>query len=153
LGKLAYDDGVNGVTSSYLKAMQLTKQLEEKAKEEKKNRRQAEEEMEIAEGILKSAKASDINVAKAEELLVNASSSIEGKEYKDALSHAIQAKDVAMQCFNDGVQSIIDSVDKLAKLGTDVGADCAEGVKLLEEAKSALANKDFEGAMKIAKES
>ncbi len=141
------------MTSSYLKAMQLTKQLEEKAKEEKKNRQQAEEEMQTAEEILKSAKASDINVAKAEELLVNASNSIEGKEYKDALSQSIQAKEMAMQCFTDGVQSIIDSVDKLAELGKEVGADCAEGIKLLEGAKKALDDKDFEKAMQIAKES
>ncbi len=141
------------MTSSYLKAMQLTKQLEEKAKEEKKNRQQAEDEMVNAEGMIKSAKASDINVAKAEEFLVNASSSISDKEYKDALTHAIQANEVAMQCFTDGIQSIIDSVDKLAKLGKEVGADCEDGVEVLGEAKKALAEKDFGTAMELAKES
>jgi len=146
-------DGVEGVTSSYLKAMQLTKQLEEKAKEEKKNRQQAEDEMHIAEEIIKSAKASDINVAKAEELLVSAASSIEGKEYKDALSNSIQAKDVAMQCYTDGIQSIIDSVDKLAEIGSDVGAESEDGMRLLEEAKNALADKDFNKSMELAKES
>ena len=141
------------MTSSYLKAMQLTKQLEEKAKEEKKNRQQAEDEMQIAEGIIKSAKVSDINIAKAEELLVIASASIQDKEYKDALSQAIQAKDTAQKCFTDGVQSIIDSVDKLAELGKEVGADCGDGLEVLEEAKKALKEKDYGTAMDLAKES
>ncbi|MCK5024316.1 MAG: hypothetical protein KAR56_01720 [Thermoplasmata archaeon] len=137
------------MTSSYLKAMQLTKQLEEKVKEEKENRHLAENEVLKAEDIIKSAKVSDINVAKAEALLVNASNSIKGKDYVDAIGHATQAKDVAMQSYTDSVQSIIDSVDKLI----EVGADSVEGIKLLEEAKNALANNDFEKAMTIAKES
>ena len=120
------------MTSSYLKAMQLTKQLEEKAKEEKKNRQQAEEEMQFAEDLIKSAKVSDINIVKAEELLVNANVSIQDKEYKEGLSHAIQAKEMAQQCFSDGIKSIIDSVDKLAELGKEVGADCGDGLEVLE---------------------
>lgn len=141
------------MTSSYLKAMQLTKQLEEKAKEEKKNRQLAETEMQEAERMIKSAKASDINVARAEELLVKAGSDIEGKEYKDALSTAIQSKEMAMKCFEDGIQSIIDSVDKLADLTRGAGTSSEQGLSLLQDAKKSLKDKDFERAMNLSKQS
>jgi hypothetical protein len=141
------------VTSSYLKAMQLTKQLEEKAKEEKKNRQLAENEMLEAENFIKSAKSSDINVAKADELLVKASSSIEAKEYRDALSQAIQSKELAMKCFEDGIKSIIDSVDKLVDLAHNVGADSEQGMSLLKDAKNALSEKNFERSMTLSKQS
>ncbi len=141
------------MSSSYLKAMQLTKQLEEKAKEEKKNRQLAEVEMQDAESIIKTAKSCDINVAKAEELLVKASSNIEGKEYRDALSLATQSKDVAMKCFEDGIRSIMDSVDRIVELTKNAGSKNSDGINLLQDAKKALSEKDFERAMALSKQS
>ncbi|MDO9538035.1 MAG: hypothetical protein Q7J68_06925 [Thermoplasmata archaeon] len=109
--------------------------------------------MENAEKIIKSAKSSDINVLKAEELLVKASSSIVGKEYRDALTQATQSKDVAMTCFEDGIQSIIDSADKLAELTKNTGTDSEQAISLLKDSKNALTEKNFERAMNLAKQS
>lgn len=141
------------MTSSYLKAMQLTKQLEEKAKEEKKNRQSAENEMMEAENFIKSAKSSDINVAKADELLVKASLSIEAKEYRDALSQATQSKEVAKKCFEDGIKSIIDSVEKLADLAHNLKAESEQGMSLLKDAKNALSETNYERSMALSKQS
>jgi len=141
------------VSSSYLKAMQLTKQLEEKAKEEKKNRQLAESEMQDAEAIIKSAKSCDINVSKAEELLVKAGSNIEGKEYRDALTQATQSKEMAMKCFEDGIKSIIDSVEKMVELTKSAGTENNDGLSLLKDAKSALLEKNYERAMALSKQS
>ncbi len=144
--------GVEELTSSYLKAMQLTKQLEEKAKEEKKNRQLAEVEMQEAEKSIHSAKSSDINVARAEELLVKASQNFEGKEYRESLSLATQSKDTAMKCFEDGIKSIMDSVDKLAELAQNVGKDSEQGMSLLKDAKAALKEKNYERSMNLSKQ-
>ncbi len=144
--------GVEEVTSSYLKAMQLTKQLEEKAKEEKKNRQLAEIEMQEAEKSIKSAKSSDINVARAEELLAKASQNFEGKEYRDALTLATQSKETAMKCFEDGIKSIMDSVDKLVELTQNVRKESEQGVSLLKDAKAALQEKNFERSMNLSKQ-
>lgn len=133
--------------------MQLTKQLEEKAKEEKKNRQLAENEMLEADNFIKSAKSSDINVAKAEELLVKASSSIEAKEYRDALSEAIQSKEIAVKCFEDGIHSIMDSVDKLVEITKNAGSENEQGLSLLRDARKAISEKNYERAMSLSKQS
>lgn len=141
------------MSSSYLKAMQLTKQLEEKAKEEKKNRQLAETEMHETEAFIKIAKSSDINIAKAEEILVKANQNFENKEYRDALSMAMQSKELAMKCFEDGIKSIQDSVDKLVELTNKVGTSSEQGMSLLADAKAALKEKNFERSMNLSKQS
>jgi len=133
--------------------MQLTKQLEEKAKEEKKTRQLAEIEMQDAETMIKSAKSCDINVAKAEELLFKASSNLEGKENRDALAQATQSREVAMKCFEDGIRSIIDSVEKLVDLTKNAGSVNEQGLSLLKDAKLALTEKNYERSMSLSKQS
>ncbi|MCK4266065.1 MAG: hypothetical protein KAX31_02220, partial [Thermoplasmata archaeon] len=139
------------MTSSYLKAMQLTKQLEEKAKEEKKNRQLADEEMLVVEEALDSAKAVDIDTVKAEEFLVKAQNSIEGKEYKDALSYATQASEAVKKEFSISIKSILDSAEGLLNLSKDIGADFSEGEALLSQAQSSLSEEKYDKALEQAK--
>ena len=141
------------MSSSYLKAMQLSKQLEEKAKEEKKNRQLAEEELQRVEEVIKSADASDIETANANKFFTEAHTAFEEKNYKDALALVTQANDQIKKDFRAGVQSILDSASELADMSKDIGADNSGGFALMEEAKNSLNDEDFDKAIQFAKQS
>ena len=59
--------------------------------------------------------------------MVKANSNIESKEYREALSLATQSKEMANKCFEDGIQSIIDSVEKLEEIATSAGSGSDQG--------------------------
>jgi len=141
------------VASSYLKAMQLSKQLEEKAKEEKKNRQLAEEELQKVEDMMHSAKASDIEVVDAEKYFVEATAAFKDKNYRDALSLITKSSEQLKTNSKESIQGILDSVISLADMGKDIGADCSAGLALLEESKDHLNKGDFERSIGLAKES
>lgn len=141
------------MTSSYLKAMQLTKQLEEKAKEEKKNRQLAEDELLKVEEAIKSAEASDIETANANKFFTKANAALEEKNYRDALSLVTQANEQIKKDFKAGVESILKSAGELMDMSKDIGADVSGGLALMEEAKKSLNEEDFDKAITFAKQS
>jgi tetratricopeptide (TPR) repeat protein len=141
------------VTSSYLKAMQLSKQLEEKAKEEKKNRQLAEDELQRVEEAIKSAEASDIETANANKFFTKAHTAFEEKNYRDALSLVTQANEQIKKDFKEGVQSILNSAKELMEMSKDMESDTSGGLAMMEEAKNSLNDNDFEKAITFAKQS
>lgn len=77
---------------SYLKHIQLSKQLEERAKEATKFRQLAEKELEKAEKGIDRAKRIDANVAEAEAAFSEANDAVKSKDYKLALERATESK-------------------------------------------------------------
>ena len=140
------------VTSSYLKAMQLSKQLEEKAKEEKKTRHLAEEELQRVEEAIKSAEASDIETANANKFFTEAHTAFEEKNYKDALSLVTQANEQIKKDFREGIQSILNSANELMEMSLAIDADNSGGKALMEEARKSMNEEDFEKAITFAKQ-
>ncbi|MDX1535064.1 MAG: hypothetical protein R3291_05540, partial [Thermoplasmata archaeon] len=72
--------------SGYLKHIELSRQLEEKAKEASENRRHADERIKQLEGLIADAKKVDCQVAESEELLTQANGAMAAKDYKLALA-------------------------------------------------------------------
>jgi hypothetical protein len=142
-----------GLVSSYLKAMQLTKQLEEKAKEEKKNRQLAETEMQKMQDSIKAAKSSDIETNKAESFLAKAISTLEEKNYRESLTFLAQANDQLKKDYTAGVEVILNAVSNLMDLVKSIGADCTAGQTIYNDSKSTIEKGDLEKALRLAKQS
>ncbi len=132
--------------------MQLTKQLEEKAKEATKNRQSAEEELQAAQSAMELAKVSDINISEATELYQQATAAFDDKEYKNALSLAIRSKEVTNQQFSDHSMKIVDSTAKLLELVQGFGKPSEKAAALLEEAKKIVLENEFEKAIDLSKQ-
>lgn len=144
---------VTVVPSSYLKAMQLTKQLEEKAKEAGKNRELAENEMRAAKELIEAARSNDIPYGKPEEFYAQASAAFDGKEYKNALALATKAKEEMEAGFSEFSMEIINSTETLLNLSKEIGAVSKTAEGLLENAKKEVEEKNFDKAISLGKES
>jgi len=138
------------LASNYLKALQLTKQLEKKAQEATHNRKMAEEEIAAAEEIIKAAKKMDANVAKAEAKLTEATSAFSKKEFKSALEHATESKNIAQKAQEDHVKMVLDSTRNLVKLAKDMGVKAPDLDKTLSQSEEAIKGDNFEEALKFA---
>lgn len=111
------------MTGGYLKQLQLTKQLEEQAKKAAKNRESAEAKIAESEELIASAKKIGANAAKAEKLLVEANESYSRKDYKGALSQAVQSIELALEAKAQKIKDILNStqelLDGMGKLGEE----------------------------------
>ncbi|OPY32491.1 MAG: hypothetical protein A4E32_01073 [Methanomassiliicoccales archaeon PtaU1.Bin124] len=83
------------MADDFVKQLQLSKQIEQKAKEATKNRKAAEEKMAKAEDALSKAKASAIDTTEAERLFTEAGAAFKDKDYKNALALATKSMDAS----------------------------------------------------------
>ena len=79
------------MADEFVKQLQLSKQIEQKAKEATKNRKAAEEKMVKAEEALAKAKQASTDSAEAEKLLIEAGVAFKDKDYKNALALATKS--------------------------------------------------------------
>ena len=112
--------------------MQLTKQLEEKAKEATKNRQSAEEELQAAQKAIELAKVSDINLSEATELCQQAAAAYDNKEYKNALGFALRSKEMTNEKYSEHSMKIVESTASLLELVQDFGKPSDKAAALLE---------------------
>ncbi len=138
------------MASNYLKALQLTKQLEKKAQEATKFRKLAEAEIADAEELIKTAKNMDANVAKAEAKLTEATNALAQKEFKTASEHAQESKNLAEKAVSEHVFIVLDSTKNLVKLAKDMGIKAPNVEEFLAKADSAVAEKRYEVALEQA---
>ncbi|MEE8183516.1 MAG: hypothetical protein V3T94_05160 [Thermoplasmata archaeon] len=138
---------------SYLKHIQLSKQLEERAKEATKFRQLAEKELEEAEKGIEEAKKIDANIAETEAAFSEANDAVSGKDYKLALEKATESKQKAMKAYQARVKTIVDSSLVLLKLAKDIGADTSSADSLAKSAEEALSKDDFEKSIEFAQKS
>ncbi|MCJ2512059.1 MAG: hypothetical protein LN409_01730, partial [Candidatus Thermoplasmatota archaeon] len=138
---------------SYLKHIQLSKQLEERAKEATKFRQLAEKELEEAEKGIEEAKKIDANLAETEAAFSEANDAVRGKDYKLALEKATESKQKATKAYQDRVKTIVDSSLVLLKLAKDIGADTSSADSLAKSAEEALSKDDFEKSIEFAQKS
>ena len=139
------------MASNYLKALQLTKQLEKKAQEATRNRKLAGEEISAAEDMIKEAMKIDANVAKAEAKLTEATSAMAEKEFKTALDLAIESKTLAKKAQEDHVSMVIDSTKNLVKLAKNLETKVPDLDENLVKADNALKEGKYEESLEIAK--
>ncbi len=132
--------------------MQLTKQLEEKAKEATKNRQSAEEELQAAQGAIELAKVSDINLSEATELYQQATAAFDNKEYKNALGFATRSKEMTNKKYSEHSMKIVESTASLLELVQGFGKPSDKAAALLEEAKKIILNNEFDKAIDLSKQ-
>jgi hypothetical protein len=138
------------LASNYLKALQLTKQLEKKAQEATHNRKLADEEIAATEEIIKAAKKMDANIAKAEAKLTEATSAFAKKEFKSALELATESKNLAIKAQEDHVLMVIESTQNLVKLAKDIGIKAPDLEDTLAKSNEAVKEGKYEEALKHA---
>jgi tetratricopeptide (TPR) repeat protein len=138
------------LASNYLKALQLTKQLEKKAQEATHNRKLADEEIAAAEEVIKAAKKMDANIAKAEAKLTEATSAFAKKEFKSALELATESKNLAIKAQEDHVLMVLESTKNLVKLAKNIGIKAPDLEKILTKSDEAVSQGNYEEALKHA---
>jgi hypothetical protein len=138
---------------SYLRQIQLQKQLEEKAKETTENRENAEKELEEATQIIEMAKKIDANVADSEALLEECSQAMKVKDFKLALEKALECKEKSKRIYEERVKAIVESSAGMLQLAEGIGKKVAEGEALVKQANEAVAAEDMEKAVELARKS
>ena len=138
---------------SYLRQIQLQKQLEEKAKETTQNRENAEKELEEATQIIAKAKKIDANVADAEALLEETNQAMKAKDFKQAVEKATECKAKSQKIYEDRVKAIVESSAGMLQLAESIGKKSKEGEDLVSKANEAVAAEDLETAVELARKS
>lgn len=140
------------MAGSYLKQLQLAKQLEEKTKEAQKNRDLAEKENSALDLFVKFCKESDVDLSSVEKLQRDFEASMASKDYQAALAHVRKAKDEAKTAYMHKIGEVGDSVDAILTLIQGSGSESKSARELLERSKERALNDDLESAMKLARE-
>ncbi|MEE8198334.1 MAG: hypothetical protein V3R48_01300, partial [Thermoplasmata archaeon] len=95
--------------SGYLKHIELSRQLEEKAKEASQTRKHANERIEQLESLIGDAKKVDCQVAESEDLLAQANGAMAAKDYKLALAKTQEGEDKAKAAFIQQANSVLEA--------------------------------------------
>ncbi len=138
---------------SYLRQIQLQKQLEEKAKETTENRENAEKQLEAATQLIDKAKKIDANVAEAEALLEETNQAMKVKDFKLAVGKATECRARSERIYEERVKAIVESSSDMLKLAKGIGKKVEEGEGLVKQAREAVASEDLEKAVELARKS
>lgn len=138
---------------SYLRQIQLQKELEQKAKETTQMREDAEKELEEATKIIEIAKKIDANVADAEALLEESNQAMKVKDFKSALEKATECKEKSKRIYVDRVKAIVDSSGGMVGLVKGIGQKVDESEALVKQANEAFSGEDYEKAVELARKS
>lgn len=140
------------MAGSYLKQLQLAKQLEEKTKEAQKNRELAEKENEALIEFLKTCEQGDVDLSSVDKARRDFEAAMAAKEYQAALAHVRKAREEAKSAYIRKIGEVGDSVEALLTLVQGAGSEAKSARELLERSKERALNDDLEGAMKLAKD-
>jgi len=139
------------LAGSYLKSLQLAKQLEERAREATRNKELAEKEFETLQEFLKKCEEDGIDLSDAEKEISNYNASIDVKDYQSALGHAKKASETARSAYARKTREVIESVETLISHLRGPSAEPKPVLELLERSKDQLGKDDLENGMKSAK--
>lgn len=139
------------MAGSYLKSLQLAKQLEERAKEASRNKELAEKEFEELEQFLKTCRDVDANLSEVDKPRKDYDAAMATKDYQTAIGHIRKAREAAKNSYLQKVGEVGDSVEALLALLQGSGGETKNAQDLIEKSKERVVNEDLEGAMKYAK--
>ena len=139
------------MAGSYLKSLQLQKQLEERAKEATKNRELAEKEYESFQQLMKFCADNDVDTTSVEEFERHFEAAIASKDYQTAIGHARKGSEAAKNAYINKIGEVGDSVEALLSLIRGAGGEANTASDQLEKSKERVVRDDIEGAMKLAK--
>ncbi len=124
--------------ASYLKALQLQKKLEEKARQEAENRKKAKEGLDVLDKKLEEFKKADIKIDEAEEIRKKIDELMAAKEYSEALSLIKKAEEALEKAKVEQLDNMISAAEEMIVLSKTMGADTSKAEDLLEKTKKAL---------------
>jgi hypothetical protein len=139
------------LTSDYLKQLQLTKQLEQKAKEATKNRKTAEDKLAEVEKALSLAKAMSVDLAEAEKLLAEGHAAFGKRDYPTALALLTKSQEAVVRLTHEKIAQLIGSASAILALFEDKDQEGGEIERLLTEAGKLLSEGRREDAYAKAK--
>jgi hypothetical protein len=149
----AYDDRGPGLTSEYLKQLQLTKQLEQKAREAAKNRKLAEERLAEAEKEVALARKMGAEVKGPELDLSDGQAAFGKREYTAAMASADAAAIAARRLQGQKVEEVLASAHGVVAMIEDKGEDHQTLETLLDRSRQLLKEGRTEEAMSAAVDS
>ncbi|MDD1769324.1 MAG: hypothetical protein LUQ55_05020, partial [Methanomassiliicoccales archaeon] len=138
------------MTGDYVRQLQLTKQLEQRAKEAALNRKAAEERIAQAEKALASVKDFAAQATEAEMLLVEATNSYSNKDFKGALGQAAKSIESSELAKRDKINSIVASAEDLVKLIPVNDADAEDILASVGKTRSLMAEGKVSDAFSLA---
>jgi hypothetical protein len=141
------------LTSEYLKQLQLTKQLEQKAKEAAKNRKMAEERLAEAGREVALARKMEADVASLEKGLSEGQAGFAKREYVPVAASADKIMVAARKLQADKVEEVLASAHGVVAMIDDRGEDHQAIEALLERSRQLLKEGHREEAMAAAVES
>jgi len=140
------------VAGSYLKSLQLAKELEKKAKEASKKKADAEAALEAAEKIKTLCEKINAEIGDVEKAIAEATAALDSKDYELFKSKAEKAADMSKKTVSEKIHQILEGAQDTGRLIADVGGDKSQLEKLITDTKGALEKEEFEGAIKLAEQ-
>ena len=131
---------------------QLTKQIEQKAKETSKKKADAESRLSAAEQLLERCKSINADVDSIEKAVAMVVAALDGKDFDVALDKSDKAVELAKKTFIDRVNTIIIGADEIVKVIKDIGEEPQQLMQLITNVKETLKDEDFDSAVKLAEQ-
>jgi len=139
------------LTSDYLKQLQLTKQLEQKAKDAAKFRKSAEDKLAEAERAVAAALSLGIDAKEAQKALTDGRTAFGRRDYNAALAAAESARATADNLQKTLVNGVLSSADGILAMIEDRSEERQRLEELLESSRGSLEEGRSEEAMTEAK--
>ncbi len=139
------------MTSDYLKQLQLTKQLEQKAKDAAKFRKSAEDKLAEAERAVAAAISMGIDAKEAQKALTDGRTAFGKRDYNAALAAAESARASADNLQKTLVNGVLSSADGILAMIEDRSEERQRLEELLESSRGSLEEGRSEEAMTEAK--
>ncbi|MFA5313767.1 MAG: hypothetical protein WC375_10720, partial [Methanomassiliicoccales archaeon] len=136
----------------FMKQLQLSKQIEQKAREATKNRKIAEERLAEAEVELDKVKGKAGNATEAEELLSKANTAFKDKDYKNSQSLAESSIAASRARLVNWIEGRFGSTREIISVMQEMGADVAKASEVLSRISGALGKGDVDEAMLLTSE-
>jgi hypothetical protein len=131
---------------------QLTKQIEQKAKETSKKKADAESRLSAAEQLLEHCKSVNADVASIEKNIGLVVAALDGKDFDLALEKSDKAVELSKRIFIERINAISGSAEEIAKIIKDIGEEPQQLKQLITDLKQAIKDEDFDSAVRLAEQ-
>ncbi|MEM4264689.1 MAG: hypothetical protein QW505_02770 [Thermoplasmata archaeon] len=140
------------MAGSYLKSLQLAKQIEQKAKEASKKKADAEARLQVAEGILERCKKLNADIDLGKKAIAETNAALESKDFDLALDKSERAVETSKKIFKERILSILKGADEIVQIVTESGDEASQLKQLIADVKSSMDKDDFDETIKLAEE-
>lgn len=139
------------MSGRYLKARQLAKEMEKKAKKTAEEKQKAAESLEKAEELLEESREMGSDVEHIDEIIEEAKKLLDERELDDCLEKVNEALDKLKEANEERVGELLEQASKLHEL---IGDDerCDESKERLDKANELLEKDEYKNALDTAKE-